>query len=530
MLRLRQAQVALNDGRLDEAHRLLEAPSLREHRKGQRLVNRLARRFGDRAREHLEAGQPRAALADCGLAIALAGPKPAFVALRDEAQTALEHGRAAKRRRDEATQAAREQLAQGRLTMAEALLDGSDAEDDALLRQRAQARRRLAEPCLDRAQAALKSGDLEEACPALLEARGHHAGHPRLSPLIRRATDAAVEGMQRCLREGRLASARTLIEHAETLSPGNMRVGSMREALAQCDRAAEDLRRGRMRSCEAALTRLCRSEPKAKWAAEMAAAAGRAAQDLEHLRAGPLGSVTLASGTQPVAPPRHSDRRPVRQRGLQTHDRPASPRGRSLATGGAALPEPFLLTIDGAGTFIVFTEPEVRVGPISAPTAPDLPLVTDPSMPPAVLRRTDGGYIVRAERPVRVGEPASTERLLRHGESAALSPRCRMTLTQPHPASGTALLRFSGARLPRADIRGAVLLDRELLLGPTSPAHVVTPGLAAQVALVRHGHGLVARGPQTPHVDGNAMSTDAALPLDTPIDLGGLTITLSTFA
>ena len=89
MLRLRQAQCALADGRLDEAQRLLEEPALRDHRKGQRLVARLARRFGDRARDHLKAGQPRAALADCGRAIALAGPTPDRVALRDEADAAL---------------------------------------------------------------------------------------------------------------------------------------------------------------------------------------------------------------------------------------------------------------------------------------------------------------------------------------------------------------------------------------------------------------------------------------------------------
>ena len=62
--RLKAAEKALKDGRLDEAYRLTTAPDLREHRRAVAVLEKLAERFLDRARQHYRADRCTEALRD----------------------------------------------------------------------------------------------------------------------------------------------------------------------------------------------------------------------------------------------------------------------------------------------------------------------------------------------------------------------------------------------------------------------------------------------------------------------------------
>src|SRR5437764_6767698 len=64
ILRIRQAQVALADSRLDEAYQLACATDVRTHRRGQTLIGELARALVKRGQEHLEAQRLALALAE----------------------------------------------------------------------------------------------------------------------------------------------------------------------------------------------------------------------------------------------------------------------------------------------------------------------------------------------------------------------------------------------------------------------------------------------------------------------------------
>lgn len=63
-LRIRKAEVALADGRLEEAWQQAIREDVRDHRKGQRLIGRLTKAYEKRARVHLDAGNHAAALTD----------------------------------------------------------------------------------------------------------------------------------------------------------------------------------------------------------------------------------------------------------------------------------------------------------------------------------------------------------------------------------------------------------------------------------------------------------------------------------
>ncbi|MGD9648909.1 MAG: FHA domain-containing protein, partial [Pirellulales bacterium] len=67
-LKLREAQVALNDGRLDEASRILADGQLREFLPAKKLIARLASRFVRRGRDRLEQGESSAGWEDLAAA------------------------------------------------------------------------------------------------------------------------------------------------------------------------------------------------------------------------------------------------------------------------------------------------------------------------------------------------------------------------------------------------------------------------------------------------------------------------------
>ena len=73
ILKLKQADLALSDGRLDEAYDLLQTAALKQHRRGQLLVGQLARALGQRGKDHLAKGRLQEALADCNKADTLSG-------------------------------------------------------------------------------------------------------------------------------------------------------------------------------------------------------------------------------------------------------------------------------------------------------------------------------------------------------------------------------------------------------------------------------------------------------------------------
>ena len=81
-LRIKQAQSALADGRLDEAFELAQAVDVQEHKQGQQLIGRLTDALVQRGEDHLGRGQLNYALADCNKADKLAGNQSEIAKLR----------------------------------------------------------------------------------------------------------------------------------------------------------------------------------------------------------------------------------------------------------------------------------------------------------------------------------------------------------------------------------------------------------------------------------------------------------------
>jgi hypothetical protein len=155
--------------------------------------------------------------------------------------------------------------------------------------------------------------------------------------------------------------------------------------------------------------------------------------------------------------------------------------------------------------------------------------MADPNLPVVAIERAEDDYFVRSSRPVRVNDVATTNKLLVDGDRIALSPRCWMKFNIPNPASTTVTLSLSSARLGRADIRQIILMDRDILIGPTAGNHILAEFLDETVALFAQNGRLLCKTKEKILVDDKPVSSTAGLPINKQIRIGQISLVLTEF-
>jgi tetratricopeptide (TPR) repeat protein len=525
ILQIKQAECALADGRLDEACQLVAGKDRRSHRRGQVLVGRLVQRLIERGREHLAAGHTREALADCQKAMELGGNLSEAAELQRQVAETLSQQRRGQRRRGDLGTTAREHIENGRLSLGEQLL--ADAAADSvrvgLLRHEAAARRSAAEAALKRAEAALKRSDYPGAIQELLTARAQRADDEEMADLTARVVCASADWARQEMLQGRVDLAASLLGRLKLLAGESRDCQDLLHAAGECRRGWAAVCRGELRRAGEILRRARTILPRAKWLEEAIASADRGAEAMETLRSGPLG--LLGSGEpEPHEPP--ADEAVTLPSGAEPPPvlLPVEPQPAGSAS---LLPQRFLLQVDGAGSSVVLRDSQVTVGPISSSGRPEVGLLADPSLPIVTIERTEGDYFLRCEAPIDVNDRMVTGKLLADGDRIALSPRCRMRFRLPNAASSSAVLELSTARLPQADVRRVVLLDREMVMGPGPAAHVRADHLAERAVLyVRDGR-LMCRAKSQLTVDQEPLDPAAGIPLGKCVRIGplGLVVT-----
>ena len=120
-------------------------------------------------------------------------------------------------------------------------------------------------------------------------------------------------------------------------------------------------------------------------------------------------------------------------------------------------------------------------------------------------------------------------RLLATGDRVALSPRCRLAFHLPSPASTSAVLDLTGSRLPMADVRRVILMDRDLIIGPHAGAHVRTDPAAEREGIVLHLRGgrLCCESKAEVTADGRPIDRHVGVPLGAHVRAGGLSFVLT---
>lgn len=475
ILRIRQAETAMADGRLDEAFEIVRGRDVRSHRRAQDLIGRLVRAFVDRAREHLREGRlPQAAL-DGEKATDLGGNLPEVASLRAAIANAMSCDQHSRRRKTDAVAAARRHVDEGRLSIGQGFLEHlpDDAKEARGLAQEIDARRDLAVAALGRGQAAIARQDWPAAIDAMIEARQAHASNEQVVQGIAGLTEAVNRQIRTDIQRGRLDLAELLLNKLMSLSDQAIETQEHRRILADCRRAGADVAGGRVAEALGTLNRLATILPECDWVRKSLAAAQQVHDGFSQLTGGPLGMLSGArvelgrtlpiDALQAPAPSPHAAADPVGQ-----VDR---------------LPRRFLIHIDGVGSYLVLRDRQITIGPASSSQQPDLTLMARSELPPISIERIDEDYFLSSRSGVRINDKSVTRGLLNHGDTISLSERARLRFEQPHPASTSAVLDLLGTRLPTGDVRRVILMDKDIVIGPAASAHIRASQLAEPVVL-----------------------------------------------
>jgi tetratricopeptide (TPR) repeat protein len=520
ILKLKQADLALHNGRLDEAFELLQLETLKQHRRGQVLIGQLARALGDRGQDHLTAGRFQEALADCNKADKLGGNLECVAKLRKAVCEAIGTRQEQSERRQAHVAMAQRQLDQGRLSVGEKILEQTDSRhiQVELLKGQAHARRVEIDSLMAKAQMALEQNDLENALAIVKPVALAALNHSDLGVLVTRIKRQVMDRIENHLNEGRIDLAHDLIDRVGTLPDVGSHIQAMVQAVSFCRQAAQRIEAGQVIEAGEILRKLRLLLPKAGWLKIAVQHAQEAQQALDELRTGPLSLIVF----QPCESRPASEEQNAPQRiPPMPYPKPVKiPDTRPVS--GA-----FVLQIDGVGSFYVMPQDTVSVGPISSSTVPDLPLMIQPHMPSVQLLREDGDYLLSSNGPVQVNGVTVTRKCLTDGDRIQLSDKCRIKFNLPNAASTSATLVLSGTRLARPDINYCVLMDREILIGPGCNNHIRSDRMDHAIALTLNQGRLALKNANQLTANHKPVKSTDALPIDTPINVDGLTLVIT---
>jgi hypothetical protein len=153
--------------------------------------------------------------------------------------------------------------------------------------------------------------------------------------------------------------------------------------------------------------------------------------------------------------------------------------------------------------------------------------MADPDLPIAAIERSEEDYFVRSSSPVSVNGTGTTDKLLADGDRIALSARCVMKFNVPNPASTTATLSLTSGRLGRGDVRRVILMDRDILVGPSAGDHIVAESLNETIALFVQNGRLLCKTRDRILVDDKPVNPRAGLPVDKQIRIGQISMVLT---
>jgi len=214
ILRIRQAECALADGRLDEAFEIAQSEDIRRHRHGQRLIGQLTRALIRRGQENLTAGQFQPALTDCNKAEKLAGNTSEIAKLRAAVCSEILKTRQGHEQEAFRVAQARQQVDDGWLSVGERILDEAPSahEQAGRLRQELAAVRLQTEDAVAKARQALKQGDIEQAIDLARTAQVARNKNGQVAELRRQIGRRVLEHVRTHIEQGRIDRAQSLMQ------------------------------------------------------------------------------------------------------------------------------------------------------------------------------------------------------------------------------------------------------------------------------------------------------------------------------
>lgn len=509
--RIRGAKRALDEGRLDDALRILGNLGPNDLR-DKNLRDELASQLLARARLAARAGRYRDAISDLDRLAAFAPDQPEALQLRVRVQSELaqrQHRRAHDR---QAEQRAEHELAVGHLDSGRDAIERID--DPARreqLREQLDVRMEGCQRRIQRAREALRRGDLFAACQHLATARAEFGQTRESDEFETLLVQACQHDFAQWLERGDLLRLIEGVRAVRELGRSRAELRPFEQAARWVQKAACELAEADLTALRETLHRVAAVAGQPPWlhtALEQIDAMQRARSALI---AGPFGLLMPSHAGGSVAAP-------------ATTPRPAP--AVQVAEGSAAIEigtRPVTLLIDGTGSIRLLRSEVVRIGRAGGLPGIEVPLPADVHRLHAEILCDDGAYVLTArDGTVEVNGRRVRQVLLRDGDRIRLGGAPRMVFSQPSRQSESAVLRLSDRCRLAGDVGTVVLFAGTCLVGPQRRCHVHTrEGDSTLVVFERSGR-LYAR-----RCGRDGRPTGEAVPLlpGEPVEIGDLRVT-----
>ncbi len=318
-LRLKQAEAALRDGRLEEAASLVTEPVVREHRDGQSLITKLVDALLDRAAEHLAGDRRTAAQQDLGAARQLGGNAARIAELQSELDQLVAATDRQRRRERKLLSEAQREVDAGNCELGEQLLQRAASDESAAdrLSDQLAAKRSRIDAAADRATQLVESGRPNDAVAAIAELHSLSPKHASLSSLVDQVTGPIVDQILGKIEAGRLDRVQVLTERVRPLVSLDPDLAEFDQIVALGRAASQSIEESRFDDALRAIRQLRTLLPEADWLKLLQESTQRAAQLAGELQASPLSLLTkpaAKAGTPRIDSP---ERTPPRDRLLE---------------------------------------------------------------------------------------------------------------------------------------------------------------------------------------------------------------------
>ncbi|HRX85619.1 MAG TPA: hypothetical protein P5572_11430 [Phycisphaerae bacterium] len=501
-VRLKAAERALKDGRLDDALRMASEPDIAGHARGGRLLSGLGRAFLERARDHYRAERFTEALLDLGRAERCGADEAEVAALRAQVTVvAREVARQEADRKRRLEQARRYidggSLAAGRQLLQSAVGDDGDLEQ---IRKEIENRARRAADLVAQAENLYRQQRLAAAAEHLQRALELDAHSEPAMQLEARICADAVESARAAFAVGNIRRAAAELAELGKLAQHDDARGEIADWLRGAEDAARCFAAGRYEETAQRLRRLAGLAPRCTWLQQALKELEQVAAGLAALRSGPLGDVPGAgvADTQPA----------VAETILLAPPQAPSAQRESM------LPVAMLLLVDGGGSYLLHRGDRVSIGRAAAADPADIPLVSDLSARHAELLRVEDDYFLLSPHDAEVAGRRVRQQLLHDGDRVVLARRAKFTLNLPNRRTSSARLVLSDSTKMPHDVRCVVLFKQAAMIGRGPDCHVTCHSARVKLVLFERGGRLWVRpqrgGSELEIVPGSPVEMDGA--------------------
>jgi len=527
-VRLKAAENALRDGRLEEAYRLATAADVREHRRGAAVLASLTERFTERARNHYRADRFTEALMDLDRADAGGVMKEELAELRQQVHTVMGEVRRRENARDQRVDEARRRIEGGSLAAGRRILEHASQENAAVERLRHEAEKRMGDlqQTVEQAEQLLGHGQFAAAAERVVRAKRVDAHHAAVAGVEARLCSAVLESAKRSIVEGRLTRAADELACLGSLGADSPERREVETLLNLAERAAKCLAGGDPGEARAHVMSLQRLAGKTNWVADALEQLQKWDEIQTALRAGPLGSMMTTTGAangrevvRLAATPGAA--RVVadvvgRERGKPRRfdDTIALPSKEAIGGNGHSA---LLLLVDGGGSFLLLKPNRVGIGRAAADNPAEIPLIGDVAERHAFIERVDDDYFLFSSKEVEVGGRSVQSHLLKDQDRVVLGKKAKFMFRVPSRKCASAVLDLSDTTKMPNDVRRVVLFRQMATMGEGPHAHVRCRHAGPPLLLFERNGELWVRQQN----DGRVDTAAQAVAIGKPVEIAG---------